>query len=832
MRSNCRQVIVTNGHSRVRLFCVLRSANMRNADDYSILKEIGKGERIALSKLAVEHLEKTGRPFRIAIDVAIWQFQNQAGQGGANPALRTLYYRLLKLLALPIHPLFVYDGKNKPLTKRNKTVKAYGTCILDEMSKELIQAFRFPYHTAPGEAEAECALLQRRGVVDAVMSQDVDTLMFGSTMTLRDWSKEGTKGNKTPSHVNVLRAEETLANTGLDSDGMMLVALLSGGDYNTEGIPGFGPSLACEIARAKFGTELLQLLQHGDADGVREWRERLQYELETNESGYFKKRHKTIKIPDNFPDLTVFGYYTDPAVSSSEQLQKIGSKCAEVWDTDIDVPALRLYVAERFGWLYKAGAKKLIRTLAPSLLANRLRRGVKNTTITSADSIKDRRIHFINDGLPELRLEVIPNDIVGLNIEDEADKPAFIERPVSGDDEPIIDIDEMNDPSDEDMEDAGIPDSPLKKKKARPWDPAAPQKIWVPETIVKLGITAFVKAWEQKQRDNLADPKRFATRKCSKSKPNTKVQKASMRARALDGFFTSSKPAAAREQQLLKVAKGKPPTNRQDSPPVLKQNMPETPSETTQESQVDKSSLTLDRYLYRPPLAPIAGLDRRKDGTVGIELPPSARYPALGLYGSEAWSTDAKDSLVSHRGTSRSRKHSRPTTADSTEMHGRLPYNATAAPPGRKHSTSDHRMEASFSELIVISSSPPLRTPSTPAATPPPAPISPPAQLPQSVTQRTRRRPRKPLLHTSSTANSHPDAHRRNVLPPPVTQAPALLATNTMKSHFPAKKAIVVSRESLPGAWKEIDAEDLIVFDSSTCQRRLPRVSYLDLTYD
>jgi holliday junction resolvase YEN1 len=362
------------------------------------------------------------------------------------------------------------------------------------MSKELIQAFRFPYHTAPGEAEAECALLQRKGVVDAVMSQDVDTLMFGSTTTLRDWSKEGTKGSKAPSHVNVLRAEETLTNTGLDSDGMILVALLSGGDYNTEGIPGFGPSLSCEIARAKFGTELLQLVRNGDADGVKEWRERLQYELETNESGYFRKRHKTIKIPDNFPDSTICGYYTEPAVSSSDQLQKISSKCAEIWDTDIDVPALRFYVAERFGWRYKAGAKKLIRTLAPSLLANRLRRGTKNTTLASVDGIKGRRMHFLNDGLPELRLEIVPNDVVGLNVGDEADKLALIERAASGDEEPVTNIDEVNDPKDEDTEDASVPDSSSERKNGRPWDPAASQTIWVPETIVKLGIPSFVEA--------------------------------------------------------------------------------------------------------------------------------------------------------------------------------------------------------------------------------------------------------------------------------------------------------------------------------------------------
>src|SRR5271155_768413 len=247
----------------------------------SILKEIGKGERIALSKLAVEHLERTRRPLRIAIDAAIWQFQNQAGQGGKNPALRTLFFRLLKLLALPIYPVFVYDGKNKPLTKRNKSVTAYGTCVSNEMSKTLVQAFRFPFHTAPGEAEAECALLQNRGIVDAVMSQDVDAIMFGSTLTFRDWSKEGSRGNKTATHVNVLRQDEIKESTGLDSEGMILVALLSGGDYNTEGVPGFGPVLACEIAKAGFGTDLLELVQKDDLPGLQEWRERLQYELKT-----------------------------------------------------------------------------------------------------------------------------------------------------------------------------------------------------------------------------------------------------------------------------------------------------------------------------------------------------------------------------------------------------------------------------------------------------------------------------------------------------------------------------------------------------------------------
>lgn len=46
-----------------------------------IYGEIGPGERIALSKLAIEKYEDTGRPLRIAVDISIWQFQIQAGQG-------------------------------------------------------------------------------------------------------------------------------------------------------------------------------------------------------------------------------------------------------------------------------------------------------------------------------------------------------------------------------------------------------------------------------------------------------------------------------------------------------------------------------------------------------------------------------------------------------------------------------------------------------------------------------------------------------------------------------------------------------------------------------
>lgn len=54
----------------------------------SIYKEIGPGQRIALSRLAVETYEKKGRPLRLAIDVSIWLFQIQSGQGASTTSIQ------------------------------------------------------------------------------------------------------------------------------------------------------------------------------------------------------------------------------------------------------------------------------------------------------------------------------------------------------------------------------------------------------------------------------------------------------------------------------------------------------------------------------------------------------------------------------------------------------------------------------------------------------------------------------------------------------------------------------------------------------------------------
>lgn len=455
----------------------------------SIYKEIGEGQRRSLLKLAVEHFEETGRPLRLAIDISIWQFQVQAAKGGSNPAIRTLFYRLVRLLGHSIQPLFVFDGPNKPAFKRGKRSTGTGDATSKAMMKRLIRLFGFAVHDAPGEAEAECALLQQRGVVDAVLSEDVDTIMFGCTRTMRSWSAES-KSGQTPTHVTVYEVEQLRnGEKGLDREGMVLVALMSGGDYIPEGIPNCGVKLACEAARAGFGTSLCRI-KRSDQAAIDEWKADLLNQLRTNEKGFFRTKHKALSIPDSFPNMDVLRYYTHPVVSQQQTIERLSREFPS--KTPVDVGGLREFVRDTFDWTYRAGAVKLVRVLAPSLLVQSLlnactvdsersqdsdRERLKESTVVK--NISNRRAHFSTDAMPELRVSYVPIDMVPLDLDAEpVEEVAQYGREglaLNSDDEFDEEVAEVGD------------EAQTKKSKTKPFDVLGPNPVWVPEYIVQLG---------------------------------------------------------------------------------------------------------------------------------------------------------------------------------------------------------------------------------------------------------------------------------------------------------------------------------------------------------
>ena len=373
-----------------------------------------------------------------------------------------------------------------------------------------MKQFGYPIHLAPGEAEAECALLQREGIVDAVLSEDVDTLMFGSGITIRNWSPE--KSGKTPTHVNVYDAVETKNGpSGLDREGMILVALMSGGDYVPEGIPGCGPKTACEAAKAGFGADLCKIPKN-DSRAMAEWRERLQHELKTNESKLFKRKHGALKIPDDFPRLDILGYYTHPAISNQAGLDKLRRSIH--WDQEIDFSGLREFTHDAFDWVKLEGAKHFVRSLAPSLVVRQLRLRAGSLDRLPSDDIQaiqedeallikglhGKRQHPVTDNCTELRVSFTPIELVKIDLskedpDDDVEMPPPSSQQAGGD----ADLD------DDDLEEDGP-----KKRGPTKFDPEKAARIWVMETFVKVGVPLKVQDWEV-ERQTKQKPKRAAT---------------------------------------------------------------------------------------------------------------------------------------------------------------------------------------------------------------------------------------------------------------------------------------------------------------------------------
>ena len=551
--------------------------------------------------------------------------------------------------------------------------------------RRLIKLFGFQTHDAPGEAEAECALLQRHGIVDAVLSEDVDTIMFGCTRTLRNWTAEGTKGGKTPTHVSMYSVDaEDFLKSGLDREGMVLVALMSGGDYLPEGVPGCGPKVACAAARAGFGRSLCAL-KRSDEAGLREWREKLIRELRTNESGYFRTRHKALTIPEDFPNLEILRYYTHPVVSDPATLEKFKDD-GRSWSKPVDMVTLRSFTEEIFDWTNRIGAEKLVRVLAPSLLVQKLmdryRSRATDCSLEVAEQeesaliqkISGRRAHFSTDGTQELRVHFIPADIAGLDLGAEPEDAivAFARNGLA-----------LNSDDEFGEEEAAV-NAPKKR-----FDPTQLDAMWIPESVVKLGSPLKAEDFEAAERKKLLRKKVSKPKAVASSPKGTTIAspKRAPAAKTLDSWIKPTKASSSRTSP-------KPTTTSTQAPPTLKEPTPE----------LSKPSRARAKPKSTTAAKATAKATRRKSPPAAPPSVPKSKH-----------TKPLEPITISSSSTS---------SQNQTKTAWTLTNSQTSGPRTKKHPTPDFNLSASppaaptsSQEPILISSSPIPGRPETPPPT-------------------------------------------------------------------------------------------------------------------
>ncbi|XP_065132142.1 probable flap endonuclease 1 homolog [Paramisgurnus dabryanus] len=191
----------------------------------------------------------------VALDTSIVlnQFRSAVPHLELSP-LTGLFYRTLTFLEHDIKPVFVFDGrppdqKRAVLEKRGQSTGWISSqssnnyvSYLTQDCLRLLQLMGVPCIRAPGEAEALCAYLVKSGTVNAVASEDMDTLVFGGTILLRQLNA------KKDSEVTEYSLPKLLEALQLTHKEFVDLCILLGCDY-CEKIGGLGPSRALKLIK-------------------------------------------------------------------------------------------------------------------------------------------------------------------------------------------------------------------------------------------------------------------------------------------------------------------------------------------------------------------------------------------------------------------------------------------------------------------------------------------------------------------------------------------------------------------------------------------------------
>jgi len=273
--------------------------------------------------------QKDYKGITVAIDISILIYQvviairnsgsdltNSAGEISSH--ILGLFNKTINLLDRGIIPVYVFDGKPPSLKSKildaRKQVKQKALEKLEvaqsteekikylkrsvtinkeqmEQCKELLEAMGVPFITAPEEADSQLAWLCKTGRVDAVITEDMDILTFGSPKIIRNL----TSMVKKPIEINL---ENVLTTLGLNQDQFIELCMLFGCDY----CPGI---------------------------------------TDVKQEDIYAIYKKHLNIPDTVAELRVMGYYVPNVEQSSYLLAKNYFKESIHWDISHEFLRLR-----------------------------------------------------------------------------------------------------------------------------------------------------------------------------------------------------------------------------------------------------------------------------------------------------------------------------------------------------------------------------------------------------------------------------------------------------------------------------------------------------------
>jgi flap endonuclease-1 len=200
---------------------------------------------------------------RVAIDISILIYKiiisvRNSGadytntKGEITSHILGLFNKTIDLLKNKIIPVYVFDGKppkikektledrklvrQKALDKLEKAdnekdkIKYFKRCVSISKKqwddcRDLLKLMGIPYIDAPEEADSQCAYLAKNNYVDAVLTEDMDILTFGSPKIVRNLTSY-------KNEITEINLEDILKKLELSHDQFIEYCILLGSDYS------------------------------------------------------------------------------------------------------------------------------------------------------------------------------------------------------------------------------------------------------------------------------------------------------------------------------------------------------------------------------------------------------------------------------------------------------------------------------------------------------------------------------------------------------------------------------------------------------------------------
>ncbi|XP_060847212.1 DNA excision repair protein ERCC-5 isoform X2 [Rhopalosiphum padi] len=249
--------------------------------------------------------------------------------------------------------------RQNDLASLHRTSDRMASSVTQKITSEikgLLKLFGIPYITAPMEAEAQCAFLEKIGRTEGTVTDDSDVWLFGANVVYKDFFDS-------QKYVKQFRSIDIKQKFALSRNSFIQLAFLVGSDY-TNGIDGIGPVSAIEIL-SFFESKTKNM---NIEEKLLKIKEIVNSKAEVYCDIPFMKKLKSTKIGNDFPNKAVINAYLHPIVN--ESIESFN------WGT-LQVDSIVQFAQTNFDW----DVSKTKSKLAPVL-----KKVSERTTQTTLDS--------------------------------------------------------------------------------------------------------------------------------------------------------------------------------------------------------------------------------------------------------------------------------------------------------------------------------------------------------------------------------------------------------------------------------------------------------------